>query len=114
HPLIPNQDGLGTPRYDSSLTKLIANSDIAGIFCGHTHHNLITQFASKPYFTADSMAYSLSTQGDTASFEGIAAYNRMTLIDKTLSVQVKLVAPVPAVAARFSMNSLSQLLCKRK
>ncbi len=112
HPLIPNQDNLGTAQYDSALVGLIAHSDILGVFCGHTHHNLITQFASKPYYTADSMAYSLQVQGDEASFECLAAYNLLTLSDKNLFAQVKLAAPAPAVAARFSMNSLSQLLSK--
>lgn len=109
HPLIENQDGLPSAQYDNELYEVIANSDILGIFCGHTHHNYIAQFASKLYFTADSMSYSMTSINDDLLFEDYVAYNIMELHDGILSAQVKQVIPAPAVTASFSSDKLSLL-----
>lgn len=112
HPLIPNQEGLDPAAYDRSFCDIIAKSDIIGIFCGHTHRNFTAQFAGKPYFTSDSMSFSMTTRYDTLQFEDYAAYNLVTLCDGILSVQVKQVVPESAVIASFSLDKLSQLFSK--
>lgn len=104
HPLRSGQEGLPSAAYDPALGELIAGSDIIGIFCGHTHCNYSGQFAAKPYFTADSMAFSMDFSGAAPSYQVHAAYNLMTLCDGVLSVQVKQVALESAIAARFSVD----------
>lgn len=112
HPLIENQDGLPSAQYDNELYEVIENSNILGIFCGHTHHNYISQFASKPYFTVDSMSYSMTSVNDDIQFEDYVAYNIMQLHDNVLSAQVKQVIPAPTVIASFSSDKLTQLFSK--
>lgn len=109
HPLIVNQDDLPSATYDKELCEIIAASDILGIFCGHTHHNYVSQFATVPYFTADSMAFTMNSVKDGLLFEDYVAYNLMQLQDGILSAQVKQVIPAPAEIASFSSDKLSQL-----
>lgn len=109
HPLIENQDGLARAEYNKELIAVITGSDILGIFCGHTHHNFISQFASKPYFTADSIAFSMTLENDILYFEDNAAYTIMQLHNGVLSAQVKQVVPAPAIITSFSSDKLSQL-----
>lgn len=109
HPLIDNQDGLPPALHPDSFTELIKNSDILGIFCGHTHHNYIAQFAGKPYFTADSMAFSMVSSEDMLTFKDCAAYTVMKLSDRILSAGVRQVVPAVADIASFSSDKLSQL-----
>ncbi len=109
HPLIDNQNGLPCAQYDGELKKVIAGSDILGIFCGHTHHNYMAQFAGKPYFTADSMAFSMVTHKEVLTFKNHAAYTVMELRGKILSAQVKQTVPEISVTASFSSDKLSQL-----
>lgn len=109
HPLIVNQDDLPSATYEKELSEVIVSSDILGIFCGHTHHNYVSQFAEKSYFTADSMAYTMKSVKDGILFEDYAAYNLMQLHNGILSAQVKQVIPAPAEIASFSSDKLSQL-----
>lgn len=109
HPLIDGQDKLPCAEYDREFIDVISNSDILGIFCGHTHHNFIAQFAGKPYFTADSMAFSMTTKGDDLIFEDHAGYTVMELKGNILSAQVKQTVPEISVTASFSSDKLSQL-----
>ncbi|BCJ96008.1 metallophosphoesterase [Anaerocolumna cellulosilytica] len=112
HPLIPNQEGLECAAFDKELCEIIKNSDILGIFCGHTHHNYLSQFAGKPYFTSDSIAFSMTTIDDVLQFENQAAYNLVTLSDGILSAQVRQVIPAIDVIASFTSDKLSQLFSK--
>lgn len=114
HPLIANQDGFPCAEYCRELYEVIAQSDIIGIFCGHTHHNYISQFASKPYFTADSMAFSISLKNDNLYFENHSAYTIMQLHNGILSAQIKQVVPAPTIIASFSPDRLSQILMNEK
>lgn len=109
HPLIEKQDGLDSALYPDNFVKLIENSHIVGIFCGHTHHNYMAQFAGKPYFTADSMAFSMVSDGDKLTFKDCAAYTVMELNDRILSGQVRQVVPAIADIASFTSDKLSQL-----
>ncbi len=109
HPLLPDQEGLGTADCPSCFKELVLKSDVIGIYTGHTHHNLAAHFAGKPYFTAGSMAYALRSEEGYATFEGIATYSRFSLCENSLTAQVRLAAPVPSVVARLSMDKLSQL-----
>lgn len=109
HPLIKNQDGLPCARYPDTFAELIRNSGILGIFCGHTHHNYFAQFAEKPYFTADSMAFSMVSEDDRLTFLNCAGYTVMELNDRVLSAGVRQVVPAAADIASFSSDKLSQL-----
>lgn len=106
HPLIAGQDGLECAEYPSFLLEVIQNSDILGIFCGHTHRNYFSQFAKKPYHTAGSMSFTMTMQGDEITYENYADYNLVTLSGKTLSAQVKPVAPESGYTAGFSIHTL--------
>jgi 3',5'-cyclic AMP phosphodiesterase CpdA len=112
HPLIPNQEGLECAVYDKELCEIIETSDILGVFCGHTHHNYLSQFAGKPYFTSDSIAFSMTTIDDILQFENQAAYNLVTLSNGILSAQVRQVIPAIDVIASFTSDKLSQLFSK--
>lgn len=114
HPLIPNQEGLGVAKMDPGLPDLLAESDVLGIFCGHTHRNYIGAFAGKPYCTADSMSYVMEESGPNTYLKSAAAYTRAVLCGGTLSVQVRQLAPAPAAAACFPTNTMSTLFQKRK
>lgn len=112
HPLIRGQEGLDCAEYDPAFYRIIKNSDITGIFCGHTHKNYIASFAHKPYYTSDSMSFSMTAGENTLQFEDHAAYNLVTLSDGILSVQVRPVVPEPSVIAGFALDKLSQLFSK--
>lgn len=112
HPLIPGQEGLNCAEYDPALYEIIGKSDILGIFCGHTHKNYISRFAGKPYYTSDSMSFSMTAKEDSLQFEDHAAYNLVTLSDGILSVQVRQVVPETSVIAGFALDKLSQLFSK--
>lgn len=114
HPLIPDQDGLGCMQADPRLAELIAQSDVIGIFCGHTHHNYAASFAGKPYFTADSLSFVMEESGSDTYLKALSAYNRAVYCNGTLSVQVRQLAPEPSVAACFSTDMISTLFQKRK
>lgn len=114
HPLIPGQEGLDGIQTDPCFPDLIAQSDIIGIFCGHTHRNYAGTFAGKPYFTADSLSYSMEESGPNTYVKALAAYNRVVYWDGVLSVQVRQLAPKPLVAACFSTDTMSTLFQKRK
>lgn len=114
HPLVPNQEGLGTIKTDPGFPALIQKSDVAGIFCGHTHHNYAGIFAGKPYFTADSMSYILEEAGPNTYFKAAAAYNRVEFGGGSFSVQVRHLVPAPAVAACFPTDTLPTLFQTRK
>ncbi len=114
HPLIPEQDGFGCMQADPCLAELIAQSDVIGIFCGHTHRNYTATFAGKPYFTADSLSFVLEESGPDTYLKALSAYNRAVYCDGTLSVQVRRLAPEASVAARFSTDMISTLFQKRK
>lgn len=112
HPLVPNQEGLGIAQFDSDLPKIIAQSDVIGVFCGHTHRNYMGTFAEKPYFTADSMSYAFEESEQMTSVKVVAAYNRVTLQNGSISVQVRQLAPAPVVAACFPTDRMYQLFEK--
>lgn len=112
HPLLPNQEGLNCAEYDPGLIDIIRQSDIIGTFCGHTHRNFASLFAGKPYFTSDSMSFSMTSKSDALQFEDNAAYNLVTLCDGVLSAKVKQVVPESAVIASFALDKLSQLFSK--
>lgn len=114
HPLVPNQEGLGTIQMDNDLPDLIAESDVIGIFCGHTHRNYAGTFAGKPYFTADSLSFVMEESGPNTYLKAVAAYNRAVYCGGSLSVQVRQLAPAPAVAACFSTDTISTLFQKKK
>ena len=107
HPLLA-QNGLDAAKYDPALLDIIAQSDIVGIFTGHTHANFIGLFADKPYITADSMMFSMDANDGMMTLRNHAAYTLCTLVQKTLSAEVKLVAPISTVTTRFSIHLLSQ------
>lgn len=109
HTLIDGQNGIACASYDEALIRIIQGSDILGIFCGHTHHNYNSQFAGKLYFTADSIAFSMTEDTDILQFEDHAAYNLVTLQNGVLSAQVKQVIPANDLIASFSSDKLSQL-----
>ena len=109
HPLIAEQEGLPCAAYDSELEQVIRESDIIGIFCGHTHRQFFSQFAGKPYFTADSMAFSMRQEQDLMHFENYAAYTVMQLQNRILSAQVRPVVPEILDITSFSSDKLSQL-----
>lgn len=112
HPLLPNQEGLGTAHVEGDLAGLIAKSDVLGIFCGHTHRNDTGLFAGKPYFTADSLSNIMEEIGPDTYLKSAAAYSRISLEGGSFSIQVRQLAPAPAVAACFSTNTLSTLFSK--
>lgn len=99
HPLLPGQDGAEEARLSPGFPQLVAESDIRGIFCGHTHRNCIGRFAGKPYVTADSIAFTWNVRGGTARCENHAGYVWGRLRGGELTVQIKqAVPPVESVA----------------
>lgn len=114
HPMIPDQEGLGTMKMDNELPNLIAKSDVIGILCGHTHRNYTGTFAGKPYVTADSLSYVMEEAGPNTCLKAVSAYNRVVFGEGTFSVQVQHLAPAPAVAACFPTDTMSALFQTRK
>ena len=113
HPLIPNQEGLGTAHVEGDLKGLIEKSDILGIFCGHTHRNYTGLFAGKPYFTADSLSNIMEEIGPDTYLKSAAAYSRISLEGGSFSIQVRQLAPAPAVAACFPTHTMSTLFQRK-
>lgn len=107
HSLVPGPGGFAATRYDPFFYELIAQSDVIGIFCGHTHQNCIGQFAQKPCITADSMAFTLKVNGDAALCENRTAYNLVEVCDGNLCVQIKQLTPSCDVAVSLSIDQLN-------
>lgn len=57
HHIIKNQFDTPSISFKDTFEKVISESSIVGIFCGHTHHPFKGTFANKPYFTAGSLSF---------------------------------------------------------
>ncbi|MCC8065885.1 MAG: metallophosphoesterase [Clostridiales bacterium] len=63
------------PEADT-LFRLIQDSNIIGIMCGHTHHCFAGYCADKPYYTADGMSfYGTNLSDGRVKFEEKYGYN---------------------------------------
>lgn len=107
HPLMPGPGNFAAARYDPLFCELIAESDVTGIFCGHTHQSHIGQFAQKPYIVAGSMAFTLQIHGNAVLCENRTAYNLVEICDGNLRVQIKQLTPSRDVAVSLSIDQLN-------
>lgn len=109
HPLLPNQEGLGTPRLAPGFAETLEKSGVAGIFCGHTHRNFTGTYAGKPYFTADSLSYQFEQAGAMTAVKTFAAYTRVTYNSGSFSLQVRRPEPYPAASVWFPTDTMNKL-----
>lgn len=100
HPLY-RQSPMNPAGFPPDFAPLVARSDIAGIFCGHTHENYVGSFAGKLYVTADACSFTVGGQDDKMFCELCAGYVRAELGPHGLSVQMKRAASAADASVRF-------------
>lgn len=100
HPLY-RQGAMDPARFPPDFPTLVERSDVAGIFCGHTHENWFGSFAGKPYITADACSFTVEEQNERTFCVPRAGYVRAELGANGLCVQMKRAALSAAVPARF-------------
>ncbi len=66
HHLLPDQFVLPPARHTAALEALVQKNAVAAVLTGHTHHYFEGTFGGKPYFTADSLAFSVENESDGA------------------------------------------------
>lgn len=81
HPIVWPTSELAMP-VEQRVLDAIAASDLRGIFCGHTHGNLLSQVAGIPQYVAGSTAFSMQSRGGQLSFVDTAEYMMYTLEEK--------------------------------
>lgn len=76
HPLLSNQASIPPAYWDSLFHKLISESGIVGILCGHTHHHFFGNFAGVPYTIAPSVSFRgiNSIDSESVTFEEYPGY----------------------------------------
>lgn len=71
-----NEQGVVPPvECPEEFVKILADSGISGVLCGHTHHHFTSRFHGIPYFTADSMSFAGEEDSDGVKFEEKYGYS---------------------------------------
>lgn len=102
HPIAWPSRELAMP-VDQRLLDAIAESDLRGIFCGHTHENRVCQAAGVPQYTAGSTAFGIRSRGGAMSFVDTAEYTMYTL-EEGGSVSVHCEAVWPTVEKKIVLD----------
>ncbi len=85
-----NKEQISIPHciYDDMFSKLVSNSRIDVILCGHTHHAYEGTFANVAYFTPDSLSFSgEDTAFEYVRFEERSGFNYGELLNNKVSMQ---------------------------
>lgn len=82
--------------------EAVKNTDVIGIFCGHTHYNNTFEFEGIPQIVGDSTAFAGIFNMDTNAFMDKAAYNLCVADNGKISVHNELV--YPEITGRLDLN----------
>lgn len=63
------------------LRKVLAESNIAGILCGHTHHHFTSRYEGIPYFTTNSLSFAGEEDPESVKFEEKYGYSYYRFTD---------------------------------
>ena len=77
----------------SELYEVVENSDIKGIFCGHTHKYFASTLGSIPCYTAESLCFGIDTYEDKMIISNYTGYNYCSVTNGTLNVNQKVIVP---------------------
>lgn len=73
--LLSHQHPMNSAAYPSLFFRLVAQSRLLGVFCGHTHDPYAGFFAGKPYYTAPGFSFHGVRDADNGlSFEPVWGY----------------------------------------
>lgn len=64
------------------LIKVLKNSNIFGILCGHTHHHFTSRYHGIPYFTTNSLSFAGEEEEGSVEFEEKYGYSYYECADK--------------------------------
>lgn len=89
HHLLKEQFSTASVIVQKEFEDVVRNSNIVGVFCGHTHHPFVGTFADKPYFSAGSLSFvGYDEQDGLVRFEEAPSCNLCTYEDGKISVEV--------------------------
>ena len=71
----------------AELYDVIKDSDIKGIFCGHTHKQFVSQLGDIPCYTVESLSFGIETLDDRMLISNSTGYNRCEIDDEGLKVE---------------------------
>lgn len=109
HPVEWEVEELGM-QITNRLWELLKNSDVLGIFCGHTHANSLNYLEHIPQITADSMAFGLGIEGDKLSFTDKTGYCLCEINDGRLQVHYETSSPKPTAFVTFELSALKKAM----
>ncbi len=76
HHFLDGHESIPAVGCPEKLKELIRDSEIRGIFCGHTHHCFAGNFLGKPYYTVDGLSfYGTNLGSGLVKFEEKYGYN---------------------------------------
>lgn len=92
------------------MWNVLKNSDVLGIFCGHTHANSLNYLEHIPQITADSMAFGLGIEGQMLSFTDKTGYCLCEINNGRLQVHYETNTPKPAAYVTFELAALQKAM----
>ena len=109
HPIAWENDSLAM-TVSESFRELVKNSQVAGIFCGHTHSNSLDYWEGIPQYTADSMAFGLGMRKNGLSFNNRTGFALYRVENGQIEVHQELMTPEPEAYLTFTWEQMKQMM----
>ncbi|WP_230398126.1 metallophosphoesterase family protein [Novisyntrophococcus fermenticellae] len=92
HPVIWSNEQLAM-KVSERFLSLLKNSDVIGVFCGHTHYNSLDSADGMTQYTADSTAFGIAFHPSGMGFTNKTGYGIYTLGDRNISMHTSVITP---------------------
>ncbi|MCC8060541.1 MAG: metallophosphoesterase [Clostridiales bacterium] len=90
HHMLPFQHNMPCASYPEKLCKIISESNIKAVFCGHTHTAYEGMWCGKPYYTAPSFSFKgILDENGILSFSPSCGYTIYTINEEALCANVR-------------------------
>ncbi len=110
HPVMDEGGMVPGVEVSPRLQQIVKESDIAAIFCGHTHQNSLSLVGGKPQLVADSLAFGFSVDGTGLHFTTQTCYSLVTVSQNGVKSEVHPNTPVAASVADISIQQLQAMM----
>lgn len=97
-------------KISDEMKKIFAESDVIGIFCGHTHSNNVQNWQGIKQYTADAMAFGMDMSGENFRFVEKGGMNFYRIEGANVSVHVEALYNDVTVLAEIPMQKLLEMM----